>query len=85
MTCKPVYPFVAIVGQEKMKLALYLNIINMMKAAKALAAFEGKDRVEMSHVEAVAELALPHRMRRSPLMEAADNLDKIREARRKKE
>lgn len=28
MTKRPVYPFVAIVGQEKMKLALILNIIN---------------------------------------------------------
>jgi magnesium chelatase subunit I len=28
MTNQPVYPFVAIVGQEKMKLALILNIIN---------------------------------------------------------
>jgi len=28
MTCKTIYPFVAIVGQEQMKLALYLNLIN---------------------------------------------------------
>jgi len=28
MNKNPIYPFVAIVGQEKMKLALLLNIIN---------------------------------------------------------
>ena len=28
MSCQTIFPFVAIVGQEQMKLSLYLNLIN---------------------------------------------------------
>jgi len=57
--------------------------IIMMKAAKALAAFDGLAKVEKRHVEVAAELALPHRMRRRPLMEMGDNVNKVRKLRQK--
>lgn len=56
--------------------------IIMMKAAKTLAAFDNRKEVRKSDVEVAAELALPHRMRRQPLMEIADNVNKIREMRK---
>ena len=59
--------------------------IIMMKTAKAMAAFEGKERVEENHVEAAAELALPHRLRRRPLMEMGESVKKVREFRQKTE
>ncbi|MGD8563169.1 MAG: ATP-binding protein [Desulfarculaceae bacterium] len=37
-----------------------------LKAAKSLACYEGRDRVEAGDVERAAALALPHRMRRQP-------------------
>ncbi|MBW1995714.1 MAG: magnesium chelatase ATPase subunit I, partial [Deltaproteobacteria bacterium] len=59
--------------------------IILLKAAKALAALDGLAKVEERHVEAAAELALPHRMRRRPLMEMGDNVNKVRKLRRKAE
>lgn len=56
--------------------------IIMMKAAKTLAAFDNRKEVQKSDVEASAELALPHRMRRQPLMEIGDNVKMIKEMRR---
>lgn len=56
--------------------------IIMMKAAKTLAAFDNRKEVQKADVEAAAELALPHRMRRQPLMEIGDNVKKIKELRR---
>ena len=53
--------------------------IIMMKAAKTLAALDGRREVRKSDVDTAAELALPHRMRRQPLMEIADNAEKIKE------
>ncbi|NOZ88198.1 MAG: AAA domain-containing protein [Deltaproteobacteria bacterium] len=59
--------------------------IIMMKAAKALAAFSQREKVEKSDIETAAEMALPHRMRRRPLMEIGDNAKKIKEFRREAE
>ncbi|MDR2461258.1 MAG: ATP-binding protein [Deltaproteobacteria bacterium] len=55
--------------------------IIILKAAKTLAAWNGREEIESQDVEKAAELALPHRVRRQPLMEIADNLDKIRKMR----
>ncbi len=43
--------------------------IVMLKAAKALAAYNGREWVEEEDVEKASLLALPHRMRRSPFEE----------------
>lgn len=56
--------------------------IIMMKTAKALAAYDNRREVVRADVDLAAELALPHRLRRQPLMEMTDNIDKIREARK---
>ncbi|MCI5193100.1 MAG: magnesium chelatase ATPase subunit I [Candidatus Electrothrix sp. AU1_5] len=52
--------------------------IIIMKTAKALAAFAGRTEVQQNDVDTAAELALPHRMRRQPLMEVDDTAEKIR-------
>ncbi|MDR2349547.1 MAG: ATP-binding protein [Deltaproteobacteria bacterium] len=55
--------------------------IIILKAAKTIAAWNGRTAVTDADVERASELALPHRVRRQPLMEMADNLDKIRKTR----
>jgi magnesium chelatase subunit I len=55
--------------------------IVMLKAACALAAFEGRHEVRAEDIDTAAGLALPHRVRRQPLMAMADDLEA---ARRKK-
>jgi magnesium chelatase subunit I len=55
--------------------------IIILKAAKTIAAWNGRESIAESDVEKASELALPHRVRRQPLMEIADNLDKIRKTR----
>ena len=57
--------------------------IIVLKTAKALAAYEGRNTVVSKDIEAAAELALPHRVRRQPLMEIADNLGAVRKQVRK--
>jgi magnesium chelatase subunit I len=52
----------------------------VLRAAKTMAALEGRKQVADSDIEAAAELALPHRVRRQPLMEIADNLAAVRRA-----
>jgi magnesium chelatase subunit I len=52
--------------------------IIMMKTAKAVAAFNGRVTVHDSDVDAAAELALPHRLRRQPLMDVAESVAKVR-------
>jgi len=52
--------------------------IIMMKAAKALAAFRGRVEVNGEDIAAAAELALPHRVRRQPLMDVAESVEKVR-------
>ncbi len=44
--------------------------LTLLRAARALAAFEGAAAVERAHVRAVAPSALRHRLRRDPLDEA---------------
>ncbi|MFH0727787.1 MAG: ATP-binding protein [Pseudomonadota bacterium] len=53
--------------------------IIILKTAKALAAYEGRMGVCSRDVQTAADLVLPHRVRRQPLMEIADNVQKIRE------
>lgn len=52
--------------------------IIMLKTAKTLAAFEGRTETESADVQTAAELVLPHRVRRQPLMEIADNIQGLR-------
>ncbi|MEW5724070.1 MAG: ATP-binding protein [Thermodesulfobacteriota bacterium] len=58
--------------------------LTVVKAAAALAAFEGRDAVEAGDVDRAAELALPHRVRRRPFQEVEfgvlERLEKIRRA-----
>jgi magnesium chelatase subunit I len=44
--------------------------LTLLRAARALAAFEGAEAVGRAHLRAVAGMALGHRMRRDPLDEA---------------
>jgi len=44
--------------------------LTLLRAARALAAYEGDAAVERSHLARVAPLALSHRLRRDPLDEA---------------
>jgi len=44
--------------------------LTLLRAARALAAYEGTDAVTRDHLRAVAPLALSHRLRRDPLDEA---------------
>jgi len=52
--------------------------IIMLKTAKTLAAFDGRTETESADVQTAAELVLPHRVRRQPLMEIADNIQGLR-------
>ncbi|MDR2450425.1 MAG: ATP-binding protein [Candidatus Accumulibacter sp.] len=52
--------------------------IVILKAARALAAFAGRNEVQAEDIDKAAELALPHRVRRQPLMEMADDLEAVR-------
>ncbi|MDR1658369.1 MAG: ATP-binding protein [Deltaproteobacteria bacterium] len=54
--------------------------IIILKAAKTLAAYRNRTKVEASDIQEAAELALPHRVRRQPLMEISDNLQSVRRA-----
>ncbi len=53
--------------------------IIMLKTARTIAAYEGRDKVTPEDVRTAAELALPHRVRRQPLMEITDNIHLVRE------
>ena len=44
--------------------------LTLLRASRALAAYEGKPAVENTHLRAIAPLALSHRLRRDPLDEA---------------
>ncbi|MEO1548841.1 MAG: magnesium chelatase ATPase subunit I [Pseudomonadota bacterium] len=44
--------------------------LTLLRAARALAAFEGKDAIDRSHLRRIAPSALRHRLRRDPLDEA---------------
>ncbi|MEN6566239.1 MAG: hypothetical protein ABFC57_08040 [Veillonellales bacterium] len=51
----------------------------MLKAAKALAAWYGCERVESKHVEEIVELALTHRMRRKPFQAVGSEQQKLQQ------
>lgn len=53
--------------------------IIILKTAKTLAAYKGKTEVEIGDIQEAAELALPHRIRRQPLMDIPDNVHQYRE------
>ena len=55
--------------------------IIMLKCAKTLAALEGRTEAAESDMRRAAELVLPHRLRRQPLMEIAQNVQAARAAR----
>ena len=51
----------------------------MLKAAKALAAWDGVDKAEPSHVQEITEVALSHRMRRKPFQEVGADQQKLQQ------
>lgn len=53
--------------------------IIMLKTAKTLASYEGRLEVLSEDIQTAAELVLPHRVRRQPLMEIADNVLALRQ------
>ncbi len=57
--------------------------IIILKAAKTLAAYHGRDKVEKADIDTAAELALPHRIRRQPLQDIVVDVAEVR--RRKQE
>jgi len=52
--------------------------IIILKTAKTLAAWHDRDRVTPADIHEAVELALPHRIRRQPLMEIPDNIQQFR-------
>ena len=55
--------------------------IIILKTAKTLAAYHGRTQVQSEDIREAAELVLPHRIRRRPLMEIADNVHSLLERR----
>jgi magnesium chelatase subunit I len=54
--------------------------IVMLKAARTLAAYHGRERVLREDVQEAAVLALPHRVRRQPMQDIAADVDLLRTA-----
>jgi magnesium chelatase subunit I len=52
--------------------------IIMLKAAKTIAAYDGRIEVESRDIETAAELALPHRIRRQPLQDIVVDVQTMR-------
>ena len=44
--------------------------LTLLRASRALAAYQGDDRIERAHLRRIAPIALSHRLRRDPLDEA---------------
>lgn len=67
------------------KIAIALEVdghradITLIKAAKTLAAFEGRVKTEQKDIRQAATLVLPHRMRRRPFEESTLDMQKIDE------
>lgn len=53
--------------------------IIILKTAKTLAAYQGRQAVTINDIHEAAELALPHRIRRQPLMDIPDNIQQYRQ------
>jgi Mg-chelatase subunit ChlI len=49
----------------------------ILKAARAHAAFEGRDRISQRDIALAAELALPHRIRRGPFQQVEVHIDDL--------
>ncbi len=82
------YPQVTISRERLYEIASYcLDVgvdghrgdIIILKTAKTLAAYQGRTEVIKEDIDTAAELALPHRVRRQPLMEIADNVQAVRQ------
>jgi magnesium chelatase subunit I len=54
-----------------------------LKTAKAFAAYDNRTDVSVEDVNAAAELALPHRVRRQPLQDIAVDVKVLRDSLRK--
>lgn len=52
--------------------------IIILKTAKTLAAYHDRTKVQSSDIREAVELALPHRIRRQPLMEIPDSIEELR-------
>jgi magnesium chelatase subunit I len=87
LTAKSLYPRVTVAKDRLYEIAQYcLDVgvdghrgdIIMLKTAKTLAAYEGRTEVAPGDIQTSAELAPPHRVRRQPLMEIADNVQAVR-------
>ena len=56
--------------------------IIILKTAKTLAAFQGRKEVISADISEAADLALPHRIRRQPLMDIPDSIETFKEKNR---
>ena len=88
LKAKDLYPQVSIARELLFEIAQYcLDVgvdghrgdIIILKTAKTLAAYDGRSEAESRDIQAAAELVLPHRVRRQPLMEIADNVQALRQ------
>lgn len=67
------------------EIALHLGVdghradLTIVKAAIAVAAYDGKDKVDFDHILRAAKLALPHRMRRRPFEEGYLDMRELEE------
>jgi magnesium chelatase subunit I len=84
------YPRVQISNERLYDIAAYcLDVgvdghrgdIIILKAAKALAAYHGRKDVQPEDIQAAAELALPHRIRRQPLQNIVTDVEGLRRER----
>jgi magnesium chelatase subunit I len=55
--------------------------IIILKTAKTLAAWNGRNEVEKNDIDNAAELALPHRIRRQPLQDVVLDVNALRQKR----
>ncbi|MDX9834222.1 MAG: ATP-binding protein [Desulfobulbus sp.] len=87
LIARTLYPVVSVERSQLFEIAQYcLEVgvdghrgdIIMLKTAKTLAALDGRTVVESADIQTSADLVLPHRVRRQPLMEIADNVQALR-------
>ncbi len=78
------YPEVSVSRELMLKIAEYcVNLgvdghrgdIIMLKAAKTIAAYDGRREVVLEDINTAAELVLPHRLRRKPMEEIASSVN----------
>ncbi|MGD9210858.1 MAG: ATP-binding protein [Desulfobacteraceae bacterium] len=88
LTAKALYPKVTVEKDRLYEIAQYcLDVgvdghrgdIIILKTAKTLAAYAQRSEVGSDDIQTAAELALPHRLRRQPLMEITDNVRAIKD------